>query len=78
MSPELRWCKATYQFWIVCATAKIFCRALNEEQVQRLYKLHDDTNPNGRKKYSIKETCEMMGISKSTLYAYLEQRKAQE
>jgi DNA invertase Pin-like site-specific DNA recombinase len=46
-------------------------RVLNEEQVQRLYQLYDDTNPNGHKKYTIKEICEMMGISRSTLYSYL-------
>ena len=45
--------------------------------MQRLYQLDDGTDPDGRKKYTIKETCEMMGISKSTLYAYLEQKKAQ-
>ena len=50
-------------------------RALDEEKKQRLYQLYDDTNADGRKKYTIKEICEMIGISKSTLYAYLEQRK---
>ena len=49
-------------------------RALNEEQTQRLYRLYDDVNSDGNKKYTINEICEMMGISKSTLYAYLEQR----
>ena len=49
-------------------------RALDEDQVQRLYQLYDDTKPDGSKNYAIKEICEMMGISKSTLYSYLEQR----
>ncbi len=51
-------------------------RALDEKQVQRLYQLYDDTSPDGRKKHTIKEICEMMGISRSTLYSYLEQRTA--
>ena len=46
-------------------------RALNEEQVQRLYQLYDDTDTDGQKKYTIREICEMMGISRSTLYSYL-------
>lgn len=46
-------------------------RALNDEQVQRLYQLYDDTDADGRKKYTIREICEMMGISRSTLYSYL-------
>ncbi len=49
-------------------------RALNESKRQRLYKLYDETNPDGSRKYAIKEICEMMSISKSTLYAYLSQR----
>jgi DNA invertase Pin-like site-specific DNA recombinase len=49
-------------------------RVLDEARRQRLYKLYDEVNPGGSKKYAIKETCEMMGISKSTLYAYLAQR----
>ena len=46
-------------------------RALNEEQVQRLYQLYDDTDTDGQKKYTIRDICEMMGISRSTLYSYL-------
>lgn len=49
-------------------------RALNESKRQRLYKLYDEVNPDGSRKYAIKEICEMMGISKSTLYTYLGQR----
>ena len=49
-------------------------RALNEEQAKRLYQLYDDTTPDGNKNYSIKEICEMMGISRSTLYSYLGER----
>lgn len=49
-------------------------RALNEAKRQRLYNLYNEINPNGTRKYAIKEICEMMGISKSTLYAYLGQR----
>jgi DNA invertase Pin-like site-specific DNA recombinase len=49
-------------------------RALDEARRQRLYKLYDEVNPDGSKKYAIKEICEMMDISKSTLYAYLAQR----
>ena len=42
-------------------------RALNEQQTQRLYLLYDDTDNKGRKKYTIKEICEMMGVSRSTI-----------
>ncbi len=49
-------------------------RSLNEEQVQRLYQLYDDTNSAGQKKYTIKEICEMMGVSRSTLYSFLGER----
>ena len=44
---------------------------LNEEEVQRLYLLYDDTDTDGQKKYTIKEICEMTGISRSTLFSYL-------
>ena len=50
-------------------------RALDEAKCQRLYKLYDETNPDGSRKYAIKEICEMMGISKSTLYDYLAKRQ---
>ena len=46
-------------------------RVLNEAKRHRLYKLYDEVNPDGSKKYAIKEICEMMNVSKSTLYAYL-------
>ena len=49
-------------------------RALDEDQVQRLYQLYDDTKADGSKNYAIKEICEMMGISRSTLYSYLRER----
>ena len=49
-------------------------RALNEEQKQRLYQLYDDSSLDGGKKYTVKEICEMMGISRSTLYSYLGER----
>ena len=49
-------------------------RALDEAKVQRFYSLYDETNPDGGKKYAIKEICEMMDISRSTLYSYLRER----
>ena len=49
-------------------------KVLNEEKTQRLYKLYDDVNADGGKKYPIRDICEMMGISKSSLYSYLGQR----
>ena len=49
-------------------------KSLNAEKVNRLYQLYDEENPNGRKKYAIREICEMMGIAKSTLYSYLARR----
>ncbi len=39
-----------------------------------LCQIIDDTTPDGNKKYSIKEICEMISISKSTLYSYLGER----
>ena len=48
--------------------------ALDEEKTKRLYSLYDETNADGGKKYTIKEICEMMGISRSTLYSYLGER----
>jgi predicted transcriptional regulator YheO len=38
--------------------------------------LYDETNADGSRKYAIKEICEMMGISRSSLYRYLGQREA--
>lgn len=50
-------------------------RALNEAKRQRLYKLYNEVNHDGSRTYAIKEICEMMGISKSTLYTYMIQRQ---
>lgn len=50
-------------------------RLLDKERTQRLYKLYDETNPDGSRKYTIQEICEMMAISKSSLYRYLGQRQ---
>jgi DNA invertase Pin-like site-specific DNA recombinase len=50
-------------------------KALDQERTQRLYKLYDETNADGSKKYAIKEICEMMDISRSSLYRYLSQRE---
>ena len=43
-------------------------RALDEKKQALLYQLYDE------KKYSVKQICEMVGVSKSTLYSYLSQR----
>jgi DNA invertase Pin-like site-specific DNA recombinase len=51
-------------------------KVLDKEKAQRLYKLYDETNTDGSRKYAIKEICEMMGISRSSLYRYLGQREA--
>jgi DNA invertase Pin-like site-specific DNA recombinase len=50
-------------------------KALDEEKTQRLYKLYGEANADGSRKYVIKEICEMMGVSRSSLYRYLEQRE---
>jgi DNA invertase Pin-like site-specific DNA recombinase len=44
-------------------------KALDTKKVALLYQLYDE------KKHSIQELCDILGISKSTLYAYLDQRK---
>lgn len=44
--------------------------ALDKRKQALLYQLYDE------RKYSVKQMCEMLGISKPTLYAYLDQRKA--
>jgi DNA invertase Pin-like site-specific DNA recombinase len=49
-------------------------KVLNDEKTRRLYQLYDDANPDGSKKYTIKEICEMLGVSRSTLYSYLGKR----
>ena len=51
-------------------------KTLDKENTQRLYKLYDETNADGSRKYAIKEIYEMMGISRSSLYRYLGQRGA--
>ena len=51
-------------------------KALDKEKAERLYKLYDEVNADGSRKYAIKEICEMMGISRSSLYRYLGQRSA--
>lgn len=44
-------------------------RALDEKKTQLAYQLYDE------KKYAVKEICQILGISKPTLYAYLRRRK---
>ena len=44
-------------------------KALDAKKSELLYQLYDE------KKHAIGELCNIMGISKSTLYAYLDQRK---
>ena len=44
-------------------------KALSGKKVALLYQLYD------ARKHSIQELCDILGISKSTLYAYLERRK---
>lgn len=43
-------------------------KALDQKQVELAYRLYDE------KAHSINEICKILGISKSTLYAYLAQR----
>jgi hypothetical protein len=50
-------------------------KALDKEKTLRLYKLYDEVNGDGSRKYAIKEICEMMGISRSSVYRYLGQRR---
>jgi DNA invertase Pin-like site-specific DNA recombinase len=44
-------------------------KALDEKKQALLYELYDE------KKYSVKQICAMVGVSKSTLYSYLNQRE---
>ena len=44
-------------------------KALDTKKTELLYQLYDE------KKHSIMELCDIMGISKSTLYTYLDQKK---
>jgi DNA invertase Pin-like site-specific DNA recombinase len=46
-------------------------KALDENKTELLYKLYDE------KEHSIKDICNMLGISKSTMYAYLDRRQQQ-
>lgn len=46
-------------------------RALDESEVQLAYRLYDE------RKHSIKEICDILGISKPTLYSYLREREEQ-
>lgn len=45
-------------------------KALNDKKVELAYKLYDE------REHSIKDICQILGISKSTLYAYLNVRKS--
>jgi len=44
-------------------------RKLDAKKTELAYRLYDE------KKYAVKEICEMLGISKPTLYAYLARRR---
>jgi DNA invertase Pin-like site-specific DNA recombinase len=44
-------------------------KKLNKTQIELAYKLNDE------KKHTIKEICQILGISKPTFYSYLEQRE---
>jgi DNA invertase Pin-like site-specific DNA recombinase len=46
-------------------------KALDATKIELLYKLYDE------KELSVKKICQMLGISKPTLYAYLRQRKTE-
>lgn len=45
-------------------------KSLDEKKREWLYRLYDE------KQHPIQEICELIGVSKSTLYAYLRERKA--
>ena len=45
-------------------------RKLDEKKTELAYQLYDE------KKYAVKEICQILEISKPTLYAYLQRRKA--
>ncbi len=44
-------------------------RAFDDDQIQLAYKLYDE------REHTVKKICEMLGISKPTLYSYLRLRK---
>ena len=46
-------------------------KALDAKETALLYRLYDE------KKHSIQEICELVGVSKSTLYSYLRERDAE-
>ena len=46
-------------------------KALDSKKIQLAYRLYDE------KKHTIKEMCQILGISKPTLYVYLQQRPSQ-
>jgi DNA invertase Pin-like site-specific DNA recombinase len=43
-------------------------KALDTENKDKLFKLYDE------RQYSVREICKIMGISSTTLYAYLKER----
>ena len=43
-------------------------RKLDAKKTELAYRLYDE------KKYAVKEICQMLGVSKPTLYSYLERR----
>jgi len=43
--------------------------ALNDDQIQEAYQLYDE------REHTVKQICEMLGISKPTLYSYLRLRE---
>ena len=51
--------------------------ALNEQKQLLLYSLYD-AKMRGENQHTIKDICELIGITKGTLYAYLRRRKAEE
>ena len=59
-------------FFVQLALNEVFApygpKALDARKTELAYRLYDE------KKYAIKEMCQMLGISKPTLYAYLRQR----
>ena len=50
-------------------------KVLDEERTHRLYKLYDENNSGGNRKYTVKEICKIMGISRSSMYRYLNKRE---
>ena len=46
-------------------------KALDTKKTELLYRLYDE------KKHSIQEICDLVGVSKTTLYSYLRERTAE-